>query len=131
MVDPQQSSNQIDPRGWNPHNQARHLLVFQRCEPPRTGRLPVRSVKSGRAEGQQRTKEAQLRRSLQQIRDAIDAYKRASDEGRIVRSADQRVATPSAQHASWTSAYSGLRANSNAASTSWANAGESGSSSRT
>lgn len=37
----------------------------------------------------QRGKEAQLRRSLQQIRDAIDAYKRASDEGRIVRSADQ------------------------------------------
>lgn len=37
----------------------------------------------------QRGKEAQLRRSLQQIRDAIDAYKRASDEGRIVRSTDQ------------------------------------------
>ena len=37
----------------------------------------------------QRGNEAQLRRSLQQIRDAIDAYKRASDEGRIVRSTDQ------------------------------------------
>lgn len=37
----------------------------------------------------QRGKETQLRRSLQQIRDAIDAYKRASDEGRIVRSTDQ------------------------------------------
>jgi general secretion pathway protein G len=37
----------------------------------------------------QRGKETQLRRALQQIRDAIDAYKRASDEGRIVRSTDQ------------------------------------------
>lgn len=36
-----------------------------------------------------RGKEAELRRALMQIRDAIDAYKRASDEGRIVRSADQ------------------------------------------
>ncbi len=36
-----------------------------------------------------RGKEAELRRALTQIRDAIDAYKRASDEGRIVRSPDQ------------------------------------------
>ena len=37
----------------------------------------------------QRSREQDLRRALRQIRDSIDAYKRASDEGRIVRSADQ------------------------------------------
>ena len=37
----------------------------------------------------QRSKEDDLRRALRQIRDAIDAYKQASDEGRIIHSPDQ------------------------------------------
>ena len=37
----------------------------------------------------QRNREQDLRRALREVRDAIDAYKRASDEGRILRSPDQ------------------------------------------
>ena len=37
----------------------------------------------------QRTKEQDLRRGLRDIREAIDAYKRAHDEGRVARTANQ------------------------------------------
>jgi general secretion pathway protein G len=42
-----------------------------------------------------RGKELELRRALIDIRDAIDAYKRAADTGRIVRQADQSGYPPS------------------------------------
>lgn len=47
------------------------------------GALPVMQVTA------QRIKENELRSSLRQLRDAIDAYKQAVDEGRIVKNADQ------------------------------------------
>jgi general secretion pathway protein G len=43
----------------------------------------------------QRAREEDLRRSLREVRDAIDAYKRASDEGRILRRADESGYPPS------------------------------------
>ncbi len=45
--------------------------------------MPLASVAA------QRNKEQDLRWSLREIREAIDAYKRASDEGRVPRAADQ------------------------------------------
>ncbi|MGH7603992.1 MAG: type II secretion system protein [Gemmatimonadaceae bacterium] len=43
----------------------------------------------------QREKEHELRRALRVVRDALDAYKHAADEGRIVRAADQSGFPPS------------------------------------
>jgi general secretion pathway protein G len=43
----------------------------------------------------QRSKEQDLRKALRDIRDALDAHKRAADEGRIVRAADQSGYPPS------------------------------------
>lgn len=43
----------------------------------------------------QRSKEQKLNDSLRQIREAIDSYKKASDEGRIKKSADESGYPPS------------------------------------
>jgi len=43
----------------------------------------------------QRNKEQDLRRSLREVRSAIDAYKRANDEGRIERKVDRSGFPPS------------------------------------
>jgi len=45
----------------------------------------------------QRSREAELRRSLRELREAIDAYKRAGDEGRIEKKADRSGFPPSLQ----------------------------------
>jgi len=43
----------------------------------------------------QRAKEQDLRRALREIREALDAYKRATDEGRVLRGADESGYPPS------------------------------------
>ena len=54
-----------------------------------TGAFPVAKLAI------QRTKEQELRTGLRQIREAIDAYKQAFDEGRVVRQADSSGYPPS------------------------------------
>ena len=53
--------------------------------------LPLREV------AVQRGMETDLRRALREIRDGLDAYKRASDEGRIQRAADRSGYPPTLQ----------------------------------
>jgi general secretion pathway protein G len=45
----------------------------------------------------QRSRESDLRRSLRELREAIDAYKRAGDEGRIEKKADRSGFPPTLQ----------------------------------
>lgn len=47
--------------------------------------------------GYQRGKEQELRAALREIRDAIDAWKRAADDGKIERKADESGYPPSLQ----------------------------------
>jgi general secretion pathway protein G len=42
----------------------------------------------------QRNKEQDLRKSLRQVREAIDAYKQANDEGHMIKQVDAKSPTP-------------------------------------
>lgn len=45
--------------------------------------------------GEQRLKERELRHALREVRQAIDAYRKAGDEGRVVRKANESGYPPS------------------------------------